>query len=154
MFVVGALPAAMVVLVQRKVREPEIWLKAKAEGRIATSILGSLGSLFSDRRWRKNALVGLVLGCAGIIGFWGIGVFSNDLVRIVLKERLTEQGLSQSEIGGELTKWMAINTLMMNVGGFTGMMFYAKLARVLGRKPTFAIAFTLASAPPFGCSKG
>ena len=34
MFVVGALPAAMAVMVQRKVKEPELWLKAKAEGKI------------------------------------------------------------------------------------------------------------------------
>ena len=34
MFVVGALPAAMAVMVQRKVKEPALWLKAKAEGKI------------------------------------------------------------------------------------------------------------------------
>jgi MFS family permease len=144
MFVVGALPAAMVILVQRKVREPEIWVRAKAEGRIATSVLGSLASLFSNRVWRKNAIIGLTLGCAGIVGFWGIGVFSNDLVRTVLKAHLLEQSLETKAIDSQLNIWVAINTLMMNVGGFTGMMLYARMARVLGRRPTFAMAFVLA----------
>ncbi len=45
-----------------------------------------------------------------------------------------------------LDKWVAINLFMQNVGAFAGMMLYARLARVLGRKPTFAIAFVLAFA--------
>ncbi|HZZ27786.1 MAG TPA: MFS transporter [Pirellulales bacterium] len=144
MFVVGALPAAMVVLVQRKVHEPELWLKAKAEGKLAGSLLGSLGKLFSDPRWRKNAIIGLVLGCAGIVGFWGVGVFSNDLVRTVLKDSLASKHLEPADLDSQLTTWVAINLFMMQIGGFTGMMLYARLARVLGRKPTFAIAFVLA----------
>src|SRR5262249_9525581 len=35
MFVVGALPALMAVMVQRHVKEPELWLKAKAAGKIS-----------------------------------------------------------------------------------------------------------------------
>jgi MFS family permease len=100
--------------------------------------------LFSNRVWRKNALLGLILGCAGIVGFWGIGVFSNDLVRTVLKAHLLQNNLEPHDMESQLNKWTAINTLMMNVGGFAGMMLYARLARVLGRRPTFAIAFLLA----------
>jgi MFS family permease len=146
MFVVGALPAALVVLVQMKVREPEIWLRAKAEGKLAGSLIGSLRNLFSNPTWRRHAIIGLLLGISGIVGFWGIGVFSNDLVRTVLKEHLKGENLSSQVLDGELNKWTAINTLMMNVGGFTGMMLYARFARKIGRKPTFALAFILAFA--------
>jgi MFS family permease len=144
MFVVGSLPALAVVFVILKLREPDAWLKAKAEGKLAGSLLGSLGQMFSDPRWRKNAIVGIVLGCAGIVGFWGIGVFSNDLVNAVLQEHLKAQGLEGDAIKSQLTTWVAINTLMMQVGGFTGMMLYARMARVIGRRPTFGIAFVLA----------
>ena len=139
MFVIGALPAVVVVFVIMKLREPDAWLKAKAEGKLAGSLLGSLQKMFSDHRWRKNALIGLVLGCAGIVGFWGIGVFSNDLLNEVLKKKL-----SAEDYDAQHTTWVALNTIMMQVGGFPGMMLYARLARVIGRRRTFAIAFVLA----------
>ncbi|HTQ38449.1 MAG TPA: MFS transporter [Pirellulales bacterium] len=144
MFVVGSLPALGVVFVILKLREPEAWLKAKAEGKLAVGLLGSLGKMFSDRRWRKNAIVGLVLGCSGIVGFWGIGVFSNDLVHGVLQDHLKAQGLEGDAVKSQLSTWVSLNTLMMQVGGFTGMMLYARMARVLGRRPTFVVAFILA----------
>jgi MFS family permease len=154
MFVVGAVPAAMAVMVQRKVKEPELWLQAKAEGRIKGGAFSSLAEMFRHPVWRKNALLGLAIGCAGIIGFWGIGVFSNDLVRGVLTSAFKDQGVASVDLDGELTKWTSIHMLMFNVGGFTGMMLYARLARVLGRKPTFAIAFILAFAATVGLFQG
>ncbi len=154
MFVVGALPAAMAVMVQRKVKEPELWLKAKAEGRIKGGILESLAELFRHPVWRKNAILGLIIGCAGILGFWGIGVFSNDLVRAVLAEDFMKKGISSADLPGELTKWTSIHWFVFNVGGFIGMTLYARLARTLGRKPTFAIAFVLAFAATIGLFQG
>src|SRR5262249_4951178 len=76
-FVVGAVPAAMAVLVQRKIKEPELWLRAKAEGKTQGGPIKALGDLLRHPVWRQRAIVGLIIGCAGIIGYWGIGVFSN-----------------------------------------------------------------------------
>lgn len=154
MFVVGALPAAMAVMVQRKVKEPELWLKAKEEGRIASGPLEALADLFRDRRWRNRALIGLAIGCVGIIGFWGIGVFSSDLVASVLKDYLKDKDLDPAAQKLELTKWTSINLLMFNIGAFAGMMTFARLARVLGRRPTFAIAFVLAFIATVGLFQG
>jgi MFS family permease len=143
-FVVGAVPAAMAVLVQRKIKEPELWLRAKAEGKTQGGPIAALSDLLSDPVWRKRALVGLVIGCAGIIGYWGIGVFSNDLLRRVSQQEPEFQSLSPDIRSSELDKWVAVNLFMQNVGAFFGMMLYARLARTMGRKPTFAIAFLLA----------
>lgn len=144
MFVVGAFPAMLALLVQRKVKEPELWIRAKAEGKISHGALGSLAELFRHKIWRRNAILGLILACAGVVGFWGIGVFSNDLVRSVLMDSLKTQNLDPAILKGELTKWTSINLLMFNIGAFCGMMIYAKFAQLLGRKPAFAIAFLLA----------
>jgi MFS family permease len=154
MFVVGALPAAMAVMVQRKVKEPELWLKAKAEGKITGGPFESLAELFRHREWRRRAWLGLVIGCAGILGFWGIGVFSNDLVRSVLSDDFTKNGVTSADLPGELTKWTSIHWFMFNVGGFFGMTLYARFARSIGRKPTFAIAFVLAFAATIGLFQG
>ena len=40
---------------------------------------------FRDVRWRKNTLVGLFLGVSGMIGLWGIGFFSPELISTALR---------------------------------------------------------------------
>jgi MFS family permease len=48
--------------------------------------ISSLIELFADRRWRKNAIVGVLLASAGVIGLWGIGFFSFDLNRTIFRK--------------------------------------------------------------------
>ena len=80
MFLVGSLPALLCIVVFQKLKEPERWQReAKAGAR-----RGSIGELFSDPRWRYNAIVGMLLAFAGVVGLWGIGFFSFDLFRSVL----------------------------------------------------------------------
>jgi MFS family permease len=80
LFLIGALPAFLTAFIQMRLKEPEAWLaardKAAKEGRKA----GSYGDLFSNPVWRKHAILGMLLSCAGVVGLWGIGVFSNELV--------------------------------------------------------------------------
>jgi MFS family permease len=121
-------------------------LQARAEGKTQGGPIKALADLFRHPVWRRNALVGLVIGCAGIIGYWGIGVFSNDLLRRVSEHEPEFQSLASDVRSSQLDKWVAINLFMQNIGAFCGMMLYARLARTLGRKPTFAIAFVLAFA--------
>lgn len=85
MFVVGAGPALLAILIRRRLKEPEKWQAASDEQ--MKKQLGSYGELFGDPRWKKNALVGLVMAAAGVIGLWGIGFFSIDLNRSVFTEK-------------------------------------------------------------------
>jgi hypothetical protein len=39
---------------------------------------------FSEARWRRNAIVGMLLALSGVVGLWGIGCFSFDLLRSIL----------------------------------------------------------------------
>ena len=84
MFVVGAVPALLAILIRRRLKEPEQWQAASGEQ--LKKQLGSYGELFGDPRWRKNALVGLVMAASGVIGLWGIGFFSFDLSRSVFRK--------------------------------------------------------------------
>ena len=54
--------------------------------------LGSLAELFGDPRWRRNTIVGMVLAFAGVVGLWGIGFFSFDLVGLGLPQALPGAG--------------------------------------------------------------
>jgi MFS family permease len=53
----------------------------------------SMTELFADPRWRKNAIVGVLLASAGVIGLWGIGFFSFDLNRTVFRKVFQREAL-------------------------------------------------------------
>src|SRR5262249_16813901 len=107
--------------------------------------LGSLAELFGDPRWRRNTIVGMILAFAGVVGLWGIGFFSFDLVDVVFRKHFKGQGLSPQEINGKLTFWKGITSLLQNAGGFCGIYAFARITHIVGRKPAFAISFVLAA---------
>jgi MFS family permease len=84
MFVIGAVPALLAIVIRRRLKEPEQWQAASDEQ--LKKQLGSYGELFANPRWRKNALVGMVMAAAGVIGLWGIGFFSIDLNRSIFRK--------------------------------------------------------------------
>ena len=143
MFVIGIFPALLVVLVRRKLKEPERW--QAAVGGVPRKA-GSYAELFGNPRWRKNALVGLALAFTGVVGLWGIGFFSIDLIQSVFRKHFTAEGVPAEQIGGRLTIWAGITSVMINVGAFFGMKAFSWITGIIGRRATFAIAFCLAGA--------
>jgi MFS family permease len=89
MFVIGALPALLALVIRRRLKEPEKWQQASHEGAVAKQ-LGSYSELFSHPTWRKHALLGLALACSGVIGLWAVGFYTPDLIRQVQTRPLTE----------------------------------------------------------------
>jgi MFS family permease len=89
LFFVGILPAILVVPIMFILKEPEPWKRAKAEAasRGGGQKVGSMADLFRHPRWRHNTLVGICLGLAGMVGLWGIGFFSPELISTALKEQ-------------------------------------------------------------------
>ncbi len=146
MFLVGALPAFLCVFIQLKLKEPEKWVKAREAGRRTGAAFGSYASLFGEARWRKPALLGMLLCVSGVIGLWGIGFFAPELVGPVIEQSLRAQGVAETEIAGAKAKWIGINSIFQNIGAFIGMLVMTRLAQSIGRKPAFAIAFGCALA--------
>jgi MFS family permease len=95
LFLIGALPAFLTAFIQMRLKEPEAWIaardKAASEGRKA----GSYVDLFRNPLWRKHALLGMLLSCAGVVGLWGIGVFSNELVSDVSTRHVLVEEVSK-----------------------------------------------------------
>ncbi len=148
MFLVGMIPALLVIPIFLKLKEPERWkaaVKETADGETKPK-LGSLAELFGDPRWRRNVIVGMVLAFAGVVGLWGIGFFSYDLVDAVFRDHFQKQGMAPEEISGHLTFWKGITSLVQNAGAFFGIYAFAYLGQWLGRRPAFAISFVLAAA--------
>ena len=199
MFVVGAIPALLALVVRARLKEPERWQAAKTAGSKHGLKLGSYGELFGNpdwhkpaavaaacvlaiiligfagpaawpklglglvlaaaavgfglwsiyggrqpSRWRRNAVVGLLLALTGVIGLWGIAFFSFDLVRLVFQKAFVAQGYSPAEVAGKLTLWAGVTSIMQNAGGFLGIYAFGVVAQRMGRRPAFAIAFVLA----------
>jgi MFS family permease len=89
MFLIGAIPALLALVIRRRLKEPERWQKISHDGTVDKR-LGSYRELFSHPVWRKHALLGLVLACSGVIGLWAVGFYTPDLIRQVQTRPLTQ----------------------------------------------------------------
>jgi MFS family permease len=102
LFGVGIVPALLSIIVARRIHEPEIWLKAKRDADAGAKKVGSIAELFGDRRWATRAAAGLCLAVSGVVGLWGIGVFSNDLTQSFIgrqyDDRMREQGDDKADL--------------------------------------------------------
>ncbi|MFN0055570.1 MAG: MFS transporter [Planctomycetales bacterium] len=145
MFVVGTVPALLAILIRRRLKEPERWQATVHDGTLKKQ-LGSFQELFGDPTWRKHALVGLTLAFAGVVGLWGIGFFSFDLLAAVFRKRFEAQGLPEAEIAGKLAFWVGLTSVVQNVGGFFGIYAFSYATHFVGRKPAFAVSFVIAMA--------
>ena len=135
LFFVGILPALLVVPIIFVLKEPDSWLKAKADAAagIGHKNVGSPAELFRHPRWRKNTIVGLFLGVSGMIGLWGIGFFSPELISTAL------QGAPQDAID----RVRGLGTAMQDVGSFLGMITFTMVAAFLSRRLAFLGALLL-----------
>lgn len=139
-FLAGAAPAPLALLVFKKLKEPEAWLKNRAEKKR----MGSFADLFADPLWRRNSIVGMLLAFAGVVGLWGIGFFSFDLLRPVLERTFRAEGLTGAALAGKTTLWIGITSLLQNLGAFFGIHAFTYLTHYTGRKKAFAISFIAA----------
>ncbi len=95
-FLVGILPALLVIPIITILREPEKWQQAKqaaSTGEVSKQ-MGTISDLFRKNPWKRHTIVGLCLGVAGMIGLWGIGFFSPELITAAL----SDQPLSEADI--------------------------------------------------------
>src|SRR5439155_8772357 len=137
-------PALLVVLIMRRLKEPEKWLRLAAEKSMGERLRAYGAELFRERRWLRHAIVGLLLASSGIIGLWAIGFFSIDLQRAVFRTRLESEGLAAADVTFQEDFWASMTSVTLNVGAFFGIYAYSRVSHHIGRRGTFAIAFVLA----------
>jgi MFS family permease len=144
MFLVGAVPAFLVIFTSKFLREPEPWLRMKREGRLPTgSILAPYAGLLRELRWRKNLAVGAIIASTGVIGLWAIGEYATDLQTKVFENYYKEQGVAADLIGGKVESARTIAYVLNMLGAGLGMWAFTKTAMTLGRRTSFAIGFSL-----------
>lgn len=134
-YLVGVIPALLILWVRVSVREPEKWQAEAARGPAAQ--LGSFRDLLLNPRWNRRALVGMGLAAVGLGTFWAVTVAGQDLVREVLHDT------------GATAEWAAQRAkfaygIVQTAGGGMGLLAFGPLAARYGRRATF-IAYQLAS---------
>jgi MFS family permease len=137
MFVVGVAPALLVAFVFRKVPEPEAWRQARAsKGPGQTPEMGALAGLFRNPRWRRNTIAGLTLAIAGVVGLWGVGLWTPELIREALQTASPESR----------SRYVSLGALLQDMGAFLGISAFTILTARIGRRAAFAISFVIAFA--------
>ncbi|GMU25041.1 MAG: hypothetical protein AMXMBFR13_51120 [Phycisphaerae bacterium] len=138
LFFFGVLPAFLVVFIMRTIKEPEAWVKAKAVAAATGKHhgMGDIGSMLSHRIWRRNLIVGITLAVAGVVGLWGVGFWTPELINEALK------GLPRERVG----EVKALATLFQDVGAFLGIFAFTVLATRFGRRISFALSLLAAYA--------
>jgi MFS family permease len=148
MFLVGAIPALLVIATGTYLREPERWLTAKAEGKLPKgNIFGPYIGLMGEQRWRKNLIIGALLASTGVVGLWAIGEYAPDLQRKVFENYFQENAaspLSPQDLKLKVTNAISISYILNMLGAGVGMWIFTKLAQWYGRRPAFAIGYVSA----------
>ncbi len=145
LFMIGAAPAFLCIFIMLRLKEPEKWVQARAASMaVGGKKMGSYGDLFGDKRWRNPALGGMVLCVAGVVGLWGVGFFSPELIGPALDKALRAEGLAGPELAKAKGLWTSYNLIVQNLGAFAGMIVFSRIAQGYGRKKAFAIGFVMA----------
>lgn len=159
LFVVGTLPALLIVAVMLYIREPASWLAAREaarQGQAAGSQikLGSWHEMFSDPHWRKNLIVGVLLVTAGAVGLWAIGFWTPELIRDVLagsaKADPSTGLVDADQLRAHQDKVASYALALQDVGAFLGMIAFTAITARIGRRSAFGLSFLACFIVVFG----
>ena len=133
-YLIGIAPALLVFWVAASVKEPESWQAAagaKAQGGSGAK-MGSFRDLFGDVRWRKRALLGMLLAAVGLGSFWAVTVAGQDLTEKLLERN----GMAPAQA---LPKAQFAYGIVQTIGGGLGLLSMGPLCVKLGRRRAFAL---------------
>ncbi len=92
LFLIGIFPAFLVIIIQRRLKEPDSWVAAKKASLDGTGKkLGSYAELFSGGWITKHAILGMLLAFVGVVGLWGIAFFSIDLQQRIFRPEFAQE---------------------------------------------------------------
>lgn len=132
-YLLGVLPALLILWVRARVAEPATWVAAKCKAAAGQGPpLGNLRDLLLNRVWGKRALLGMLLAAVGLGSFWGITVAGQDLARAMLLR-------SNVPAPEAAEKAKFAYGLVQAAGAAAGMLAFGPLSARLGRKRAFIL---------------
>ncbi len=128
-YLIGVIPALLIVWVRVTVKEPEKWQQARTE---PAKTRGSLKELFTSSPWAKHAILAMCLAAVGLGTFWALVVAGQDLAR----ERMIADGIDP-KIAEEKAKFAY--GIVQTLGGGIGLVLFGPISARLGRRRTFVL---------------
>jgi len=126
-YLIGILPAILVLWVRLGVKEPESWCEAKLAKKTQ---MGSFRELLGDARWGSRAIFGALLAMVGLATFWGVVIAGQDLAADLLKRLHDPNWAWKSKVAFGF---------IQTAGAGLGMLAFGQLAASWGCKKTFVI---------------
>ena len=159
MFLIGAVPAFMIIFTRGYLKEPATWLRLKEQGLLPKgSIFAPYAALLSQARWRKNLVIGALIASTGVVGLWAIGEYAVDLQKVVFKQHF-EKIVTADKVNADVddkvkvevdakvnaeVDWAISVTYLWNMSGAAvGMIIFTRIAQI-GRKLAFFLGFSAA----------
>lgn len=158
-FLIGIIPALLVVVIRWKMAEPEQWTQAKEREKTdVTQKTGTIGDLF-NRQNLRNTCVGVALATIGLVTFWGSHIYGkNALLRAAQVTALREEGVSLAkpagvtdddydqqktaafaEQAGPIKTAEMLSMCLSTIGGGLGLVLFGGISNRLGRKGAFVL---------------
>lgn len=131
-YLLGVIPALLVLWVRISIKEPESWKQAKRD---KAERMGSFTELLGDPFWRRRALLGAGLAMVGLATFWGVVVAGQDLAADLLKRLGDPDWARKSKIAFGF---------IQTAGAGLGMLAFGPLSARWGRRRTFTVMHLVA----------
>lgn len=134
-FLVGALPALLVLFIRSHMAESERWLEAS--GRTAPTRQPrafTLTQIFSPEL-RRDTVVGSVMASIANFGFWGVSAW----VPVLIQNRFVANPSLAGDVS--VSSYVSYAIMILTLGSLPGYAVVAALADRWGRKPAFAVFF-------------
>jgi MFS family permease len=136
-YLIGVLPALLIVWVRISVKEPESWQRARDEAKAGSGKQGSFKELLTVAPWCRHAFGAMALAAVGLGTFWAVTIAGQDLAR----EMLISEGVDPA-LASQRAK-LAYG-VVQTLGGGLGLVLFGPISARIGRRKTF-IAFHLAA---------
>jgi len=144
-YLLGIVPALLILWVRASVKEPKKWQDAKQQD--TSSQLGSFRDLLWNPKWSGRALLGMALAAVGLGTFWSVTVAGQGLA-----QQLLERGGMDANSAATRAKFAY--GIIQTAGGGAGLLAFGPLCARFGRRRTFiamqGLAFLIVPITCFG----
>ncbi|HEY7330159.1 MAG TPA: MFS transporter [Gemmataceae bacterium] len=126
-FLLGIVPALLIIWIRVSLREPERWVKASSA---AGEAKASVRQLFEGGLLRRT-LIGVGLAAIGLATFWGTHIYGKDVLQQAYQQSTGEQdpvALKRAEMLG---------MFLVTTGGGLGLIAFGPICERLGRRGAF-----------------
>ncbi len=139
MFVIGILPALLLLYVRRWVHDPALWVAAnnrrrEARKRLEMGVVSqqdrelaqfTVTRVLSDPELRRRVGLLLLMSVSSVVGWWSVSTW----IPKYAAQLATNAGQQSQD-------WASLAGLTFNAGGIAGYLVLGWLADTIGRKPT------------------